>query len=70
MKRLPIESSMLKSVGYDEGVNTLEVEFTNGALYAYSDIPKEKYEKLLKAKSKGAYFSKHIRNGTSTRLSQ
>ncbi|MBQ4470356.1 MAG: KTSC domain-containing protein [Synergistaceae bacterium] len=62
MKRLPVESDDLKSVGYDEKERKLEIEFRNGWIYEYTRVPPEIYGELVKAESKGTYFAKAIKN--------
>ncbi len=49
-------------MGYDEDSQTLEIEFTNGAVYQYSDVPPEVHHGLMAAESHGRYFHQHIRN--------
>ena len=39
MQRQPVESSSLASVGYEERTRTLEVEFHNGGVYQYLEVP-------------------------------
>jgi hypothetical protein len=56
MELQQVESSMVQAVGYDEGSQTLEVVFNNGKTYKYSQVPKEIYEQLLAADSKGSYM--------------
>lgn len=63
MKREPVASSMLASVGYDEGLKTLEVEFVEGDVYQYEPVPAEEHRSLMDAASKGTYFAEHIRKG-------
>jgi hypothetical protein len=60
MERSKVESEMLEAVGYDEAKQVLEVIFRSGELYLYHDVPKEAYEGLLAAKSKGRYMHSHI----------
>ena len=36
MKLQPVESSMIKAVGYDETTSTLEVVFNSGKTYSFS----------------------------------
>jgi hypothetical protein len=48
-------------VGYDEGQEILEIEFTNGAVYRYFDVPAEVYGGLMAAESHGRYFQQHVR---------
>jgi len=61
MKREPLESSSLASVGYDAGRQVLEVEFLNGGVYEYDDVPQETYHALLEADSKGRYLNAEIK---------
>jgi len=60
MKRIKIESSSIKSIGYDWEWSRLEVEFTRGAVYRYEKVYPETVCHLLFADSIGRYFSKHI----------
>ena len=62
MERTAVISSNLKSVGYDSGTSTLEVEFKKGRIYQYQNVPQEKYSSLLDADSKGRYFNKNIKD--------
>ncbi|WP_049629345.1 KTSC domain-containing protein [Cellvibrio sp. pealriver] len=59
MQRQSVSSSNVASVGYDEG--TLEVEFNNGAVYQYFDVPQHIFEELVGAASVGAYLAAHIK---------
>lgn len=57
----PVESSVLKTVGYDEVRRLLRVEFRSQAIYQYRGVPAAVYEGLLRASSKGTYFNQLIR---------
>jgi hypothetical protein len=61
VKRQKVVSSNLRSVGYDEAARVLEVEFQNGRVYRYLDVPREVYEELMSADSLGRYFNEYIR---------
>lgn len=66
MLRTPVVSSQLKSVGYDAGTKTLEIEFPGrkdgpGSVYQYSAVPPETHQALMGAESAGRYFGVHIR---------
>lgn len=65
MKREIVRSSNLASIGYDESSEILEIEFLNGGIYQYLNVPVDVYEELMNAKSHGTYFSANIRNNTS-----
>ena len=62
MKRNPVTSANLASVGYDATSRTLEVELRNGRVYQYSDVPQEVYEGLVSADSVGRYFISRVRD--------
>jgi len=60
---LPVESSQVKAVGYDEETRTLAVTFTRGtgAIYHYPEVTRETYELFINAESIGTFFGKHIK---------
>lgn len=63
MKREPVDSSDLKSVGYDAGAMILELEFhKGGSIYRYFDVPSILNAALMSAPSKGRFFNARIRN--------
>jgi KTSC domain-containing protein len=61
MRRSRIESTTLRSVGYDAKAGILELEFCSGAVYQYLGVPTTVHQGLLSAASKGKYFHLHIR---------
>ena len=61
MKRLPVTSSGIRSVGYDDDAGHMEVEFHNGRLYRYHQFPKRLHSKFLNARSIGDFFHVEIR---------
>lgn len=60
MNRQPVESSMFAAVAYDPVGSILELEFLNGRVYQYGDVPEEIYRELVDAESKGRYFQVYI----------
>lgn len=63
LRRLPIVSSDLSSVGYDPDTRQMEVEFRRGTkLYTYENVPPEIYQGLMNAISPGKYFYANIRD--------
>jgi len=60
MQLIQVESSMIYAVGYDEETQILEVVFNSGGIYRYFDVPKEVYEGLLAAESKGRYMRANV----------
>jgi hypothetical protein len=62
MEREPVESTSLRSVGYDPRTHTLEVEFHSGGIYRYLDVPPDMYRTLRQSDSLGRVFARQIRN--------
>lgn len=56
-----VESATLATVGYDESLELLQLEFGSRAVYLYFGVPAAVYEALLSASSKGRYFNGTIR---------
>lgn len=63
MNRKPVSSSNIASVGYDNGTQTLEVEFHNGSVYQYRNVPSGIYQGLMGAPSHGEYFDAYVKKG-------
>lgn len=62
MKREPVPSSNILSVGYDMASETLEVEFVNGAVYQYYNVPQSIYDAFRAAPSAGQFLAYQIKN--------
>lgn len=62
IKRAPVESTALASVGYSRRLRALEIEFRNGAIYRYLDVDRDVYEALIKAHSKARFYDDNIRH--------
>jgi hypothetical protein len=61
MKRTHVESSNIESIGYDSKSQTLEIEFLNGTIYQYFDVPEGVFGELMSADSHGKYLSANIK---------
>jgi hypothetical protein len=59
--RQPVHSHALAAVGYSKRFQALEVEFVNGAVYRYSNVPPEIYRDLLGAPSKAQFYDANVR---------
>lgn len=67
MHRIPVSSQIIASVGYDEGRQLLEVEFRNGWIYEYDDVPVVVHHGLITADSHGHFLKKYIVDKYATR---
>jgi hypothetical protein len=61
IRRFPVESTALATVGYSKRLHALEIEFRNGAIYRYLEVAPDVYEALLKARSKARFYDENIR---------
>lgn len=57
-----LSSSQIKSIGYDIDLGDMYVEFHNGKVYKYVDVPEWTYNAFLKADSPGKFFHGEIKN--------
>ena len=58
MERKAVSSSMIKSVGWEDG--KLEVEFNSGKTYTYP-VTEQEYQEFLKASSLGQHLNSHFK---------
>lgn len=67
MKRTPVESTVLRSIGYDRENQILEVEFLSDDVYKYYVVPARVHAELMLSESPGRYFNQKIRERYPTR---
>lgn len=60
MDRKKVNSSRIRSVGYDERAQVLEIQFTNGEVLQYLRVSHETYRRLMAAPNAAAYFDDNI----------
>lgn len=60
MHRTAVQSSNVKSVGFDREQQLMEVEFHSGGIYQYADVKPGEYAALLAAESKGRYLNQYF----------
>ena len=62
MERQKVSSSNIASIGYDPPSQTLEVEFLNGSVYQYYNVPGGIHEAFMGAPSKGQFLASQIKD--------
>jgi KTSC domain len=55
------ESSAITAVGYSKRLHALEIEFRNGAIYRYLNVPPSVHGALIAAPSKARFYDENIR---------
>ena len=56
MNLTPVESSHIAAIGYLEAERVLLVRYKDGSLYARTEVPKQIFEGLMSAPSKGGFL--------------
>ncbi|MEW5787291.1 MAG: KTSC domain-containing protein [Pseudomonadota bacterium] len=55
------ESSNISRFAYDEQSHILKVEFNNGSIYDYFDVPEHVFDGMKSAQSKGQYLAHQVK---------
>ena len=61
MEREFVDSSNVLSIGYEPTSCTLEVEFKDGGLYQYYNVPEQIYQEFMASTSKGKFLHAYIK---------
>lgn len=68
MQYMPIKSSSIKAIGYDEETKMMDIVFNSGAIYRYMNIEKQLLFSFLKAPSVGKFYTSFIKGLPNTRI--
>lgn len=61
MKKYPVDSEAMTSVGYDAEAQILEIQFKNGgAIRQFYKVPVNIFDDLMAAESQGEFFNAEI----------
>jgi len=61
-KWVPVNSSFISEVAYNKSLKIFEIRLRNGSEYSYKGIPQSVYRNFMRAKSKGEFFNRVIKN--------
>jgi hypothetical protein len=67
MERRKVNSSNIRSVGYDASSQTLEVELSDGTTWEYSRVPSEVQRRFMAAPTMISYYRDNIEEDYSRR---
>lgn len=56
-----VDSSCIKTVGYDRRAKSLMINWTPAGKYGYLHVPENEYHELLDASSVGAFVNRNIK---------
>ena len=60
MERKRVNSSKVRSIGYDEKALTLEVELSNGQVFQYPRVYPEVYRRFMAAPNPSSFYDDKI----------
>jgi len=60
IEMIPVVSSNVESIGYNEEIQILRVKFLNGGIYEYKNVPFAEFDHLKNASSIGSYLNRNI----------
>lgn len=63
MNLVPVQSSNIEAIGFDEPESALYVKFRSGALYKYqgAGVNADHHRRFMEAESKGKFFRQNLR---------
>jgi hypothetical protein len=67
MDRKKVNSSGIRSIGYEASSQTLEVELADGSIWQYSKVPSEVHRRLTAAPSMVSYYRDNVEEEYSRR---
>ena len=60
MDRKRVSASTIRSVGYDEAKQVLEIEFSSGSIVQYTGVSPEVHRRFVNSPSPGSFFQDQI----------
>ena len=56
-----VDSSNIEAIGYDDDAQELHVQFLSGGYYIYHDVPRQVFDGLMFATSKGSFLNREVK---------
>jgi hypothetical protein len=56
-----VDSSNVEAIGYDDDTQELHVQFLSGGYYIYHDVPRQIFDELMCAPSKGSFLNREVK---------
>jgi KTSC domain-containing protein len=61
-KMTPVEADLIESIGFSDETHTLCIKFRNSPTLCFEKVPRFRYQGLLAAPRKDAYYRTFIQN--------
>ena len=56
-----VDSSNVEAIGYDDETQDLHVQFLSGGYYIYHRVPRDVFDRLMSAPSKGSFLNREVK---------
>ena len=56
-----VDSSNIEAIGYDDEAQELHVRFLSGETYVYHGVPRERFDAMMDAPSKGSFLNREVK---------
>lgn len=56
-----VDSSNIEAIGYDDDAQELHVRFLSGTSYIYHGVPRQIFDDLMQAPSKGSFLNREVK---------
>lgn len=56
-----VDSSNIEAIGYDDDAQELHVRFLSGVSYVYQGVPRQIFDDLMQAASKGSFLNREVK---------
>jgi KTSC domain len=60
MNRTAVTANGIAQVGYDDGSEILEIEFSSGKVFQFFNVPQKMFNQLMTASQKEIYYEREI----------
>jgi hypothetical protein len=70
VEMIPVNSAIIREIGYEPKEQRLTVVFNSGGRYTYDGVSLELWGKFLTSKSKGRFFAEEIKHNHRFRRSE
>jgi hypothetical protein len=60
LDRRQVNSDTFRSIGYDQASRIMEVEFADGVVFRYFQVPEGIHKRLMRSRSKSSFFRNYI----------
>lgn len=61
MEMFPCQSTLIRSYGYEQAKLVMDIQFNDGSVFRYFQVPVEVIVEFVRAPSKGKYFREKIK---------